>query len=909
MNTKQSAADAAHQRELAQCLSSAIALHQQGHLAQAETLYKALLKADPNHADALHLLGVMATQLGQYANAIALIELAIAQRPQVGEFHFNHAIALQNAARNDDAIDAYRRAQRRSPDDPRIVENLAVALTDAGDRDGAIVVCRRALELNPRSVIAHKNLGTLLNNAGDSDGARYHFEQVLAQCPALPDAHEKLATVLLRQHDFQQGFEEYEWRCANTAFLSVHPPVFAPYPTWTGDDLAARTLLITPEQGVGDEVLFASCYADVIERAAGVVIACEPRLQTLFARSFPTATVIGDAPPPSHLQIDCTISCASLPHLLRRQRTSFDGRPYLAAGTRRAARYRDALSGTGARLNIGISWRGGLDTRARNARSIELERWRDLLQRSDLRVVDLQYGDHTAEADAFTRAAGRAPVAIDGIDPLNDLDEFAALVAALDLVITVDNSTAHIAGALGVPTFVLLPAGAEWRWGDEHSDCPWYDSVRLFRQRIETPGSWDLPLAEVGKALDLAQPRPPLTSGKTPGRTGEQPRQDSGPGHGAVLLNDTRNWYHFGCTCTSLALHDLLRQRHGRVEGVPIHQTLALAGVPGSVAGFDDAQAFDRFAGAHAGLLAAMERSDAIYVNGEGTLHGASSAALSLLYLAHVGATRLGKPVRIVNHSCYPGGDAHSDVGALYRKVYAGADRVAVREPGSAAVMRALGIEVEETFDCLPLYVDRLYRPGKIDVTPYAVIAGGVTWNEHSAIGLVTLVQHLHARGIGVRVLVGARAFPAAEELRFADALLQASDGAATLLPVYNESAWLDAIAGARVLVSGRFHHTIAAAFVGTPFIAANSNTPKIGGLMRALEMDGLLAQPSDWSGNAAAAYARALCTRADAALDEPAAHRLQPHRRRELIERALGNVEEVKMQAPRSAAAADLCD
>ncbi|RME33698.1 MAG: polysaccharide pyruvyl transferase family protein, partial [Deltaproteobacteria bacterium] len=238
-------------------------------------------------------------------------------------------------------------------------------------------------------------------------------------------------------------------------------------------------------------------------------------------------------------------------------------------------------------------------------------------------------------------------------------------------------------------------------------------------------------------------------------------------------------------------------------------------------------------------LREAIEQADAVVVNGEGSLHGGSDLARTLLFLMHSAKTELGRPVHVINHSCYPDDSPQptgSELESLYRQVYAELDTVAVREPVSASLMEDLGLQIVRSFDCLPLYVD-LYRNDIVRDEPRElVLAGSVAWKGEMLKALCALVEQL-----GIErcfFLYGAAAHPAADDHLAATQLKQALGDRFELIHATSESQWLATIASAKLFVSGRFHHSIAAAFLGTPFIVMESNTPKIQGLMSMLGLD-----------------------------------------------------------------------
>ncbi|MGH6882842.1 MAG: tetratricopeptide repeat protein, partial [Hypericibacter sp.] len=273
-----------------------------------------------------------------------------------------------------------------------------------------------------------------------------------------------------------------------------------PWPVWQGNDLEGR-LLVWTEQGIGDEIMFASLLPEMIGKMK-LAVECEPRLVPLLARSLPGVEILARRPGPVSVSewpsdIVAQSSAGDLMRYLRPDPASFAGRggPYLKVdpARREAARQRYGLD----RLRAGIAWYTG-STNAGTSRTVPLALLKPLLRSAGVRFVDLQYGDHKAEIAALA-AEGIELFQDPTFDQMTDLEGFAAQVAALDLVITIDNSTAHMAGALGVPCWVLLPDPPEWRWLLERSDCLWWPSLKLFRQTRS--GDWSGPLAQVREAF------------------------------------------------------------------------------------------------------------------------------------------------------------------------------------------------------------------------------------------------------------------------------------------------------------------------------------------------------------------------------------------------------------------------
>jgi tetratricopeptide (TPR) repeat protein len=444
-------------------LKDALAKHRSGRLDEAAQRYRQILSSNPGHADCLHLLGMVAFHQGDAEQAIELIRRAIAIHATAASYYSNLGNVLQSQEKMADAEGCYRRALRLRPDQAEV----------------------------------HLNLGNILKAQGDVGAALNSYRSARLLNSALAEAEVAESTALLLKGEFGAGWEGFEarWR---TRDYDTRPRNF-PQPRWQGERIKASRVLIWGEQGVGDEIMFAGLVRDVIAGGSECVLDCDARLKPLFARSFPEVEVVsGYDPEFQHgIAIAAQLPSGSLPGLFRRNLEDFAKAtsPYLIADAARVkrfhARYDDG------RPLAGIAWHSD-NKKSGHRRSIDLVPLAPLFEQSGIRWVSLQYGNPAAiNAEA---GAAAAPLLIDAdVDQLADLDGFAAQVAAMDLVVTIDNSTAHMAAALGVPTWTMLPFAPDWRWLLEREDSPWYPTMRLFRQR--EPGQWTPVIEQVEIAL------------------------------------------------------------------------------------------------------------------------------------------------------------------------------------------------------------------------------------------------------------------------------------------------------------------------------------------------------------------------------------------------------------------------
>jgi tetratricopeptide (TPR) repeat protein len=432
---------------------------------EAETCYARAIELKPNYAEAWYNLGnarQTQNQQGKLAEAVACYERAIELKPELAEAHYNLGNTLHALERLTAAANSFTRA----------------------------LACR------PEYAEAHYNLGCVLEELGRQDEALRSMERALEIQPEYPQARFGHALAQLRRGDFANGWRNYESRWQSPDHDT--PWRAYPQPLWEGEKLAAKSnivhLLLWGEQGVGDEIQFAGLIPEAIRSGNQITLDCDARLQPLFARSFPEIEVVSGCGPAESqaAEIAAQLPTGSLPGLYRASEAAFAATRsgYLKADPEERERFR-AQYCDGRRL-IGLAWQTKNKETGRR-RSISLDRLASLFALPGIRWISLQYGDFGA-LEAQT-AAAHAPLVIDrNVDQFVDLDRFAAQVAAMDQVITIDNSTAHLAGALGLPVWLLTPFAADWRWLQGRSTSPWYPTLRLFRQ--PRTGAWE-PVVEL----------------------------------------------------------------------------------------------------------------------------------------------------------------------------------------------------------------------------------------------------------------------------------------------------------------------------------------------------------------------------------------------------------------------------
>lgn len=438
----------------------------QGDLKQAVECYRAAIARDPRLVDATCQLAFVLYKLGRYAESQASHAAVLAAKPDFTEAHHNLGLLLLETGYPEEALKSFERAAALRPGTPETQACIAHALRDLGRLDEALA----------------------------------QYDRVLARQPQFGDAVINRCYALLMRGDYTLGWAEYERRFAATDT----PERGFPFPGWRGESLSGKRILVYAEQGLGDEIMFASCLPDVLQRAGHVVIECNTRLMQLFGRSFPLATVHGGNKDDDHAWLrvlprtDFQVAMGSLPLHFRGARSAFPPhRGYLRADAARVEFWRARLAASGGRLRVGIAWRGGSLRSRQFTRSIGLPYWQLLLAQPGVDFVNLQHGEVASE---LAQLRDRHGVAVRSFgDDFDNIDELAAAITALDLVISVDTTVVHLTGALGRPVWVLLPSSPEWRYSRGDDTMPWYPSARLFRQA--RPREWGPVLAQAGGAL------------------------------------------------------------------------------------------------------------------------------------------------------------------------------------------------------------------------------------------------------------------------------------------------------------------------------------------------------------------------------------------------------------------------
>jgi tetratricopeptide (TPR) repeat protein len=445
------------------------------------------IRLHPDMRLAHHLLATALLEAGLYARAEAAFGALAAAEPQVAEVWCNFGRALIEQDRGDEAIAVLGNALRLEPAFAEAHHNLGTAFLETGAFAEAVASFAQAVQLRPALVPAWRGLGRARLALGDSTGAIAAFERALAIAPGDAETRGGLGLALLTAGEMPRGWHEYEWRWQAPSYRAMRD---LPAPLWDGRPVDGA-LFLHAEQGFGDTIQFVRFASQIAARGQEVIVECQPELTRLIRGiAGIRVTAPGDTLPP--MAAHCPL--LSIPSRLSVALDTIPARvPYLYPANADVERWKTRLAALPGRVRVGLAWAGNPKRRADRTRSLDLVQLAELLDQKDVCWVSLQVGSAADQAAEF---AGRLH---DFSSSLQDFAETAALIANLDLVIAADTAVAHLAGAMGKPTWLLLAMGDVWRWMLHRTDSPWYPTLRLFRQT--TPLVWEPAIADLTQAL------------------------------------------------------------------------------------------------------------------------------------------------------------------------------------------------------------------------------------------------------------------------------------------------------------------------------------------------------------------------------------------------------------------------
>jgi tetratricopeptide (TPR) repeat protein len=458
---------------------------------EALTSYERALKIKPDYAEALYNQGNALRALDRDEEALKSYERVLAIRPDHAQAHNNRGNALQKLGRHQEALASYERAFALKPDFVEALSNRGNALQSLGRIREALESYARALALKPDYAEALYNQGNGLVMLGRHREALESYAWALAIKPDHAEAQWNQGLARLRLGDFHDGWKQYEWRWQRPD--GAQQRSFA-QPLWSGQQsLQGKTILLHAEQGLGDSIQFVRYAALVARRGAKVILEVQRTLKDLLARVEGVSGIVGRGEELPAFDLHCPL--LSLPLAFNTELGSILASvPYVTAADDRIEIWNARLPPRKG-LRVGIAWSGNAKHKDDRNRSIALSRLAPLFDAPGVQFVSLQKDVRDGEAEALRNILGLLDLGPD----LKDFADTAAVMSLLDLVISVDTSTAHLAGAMGKPIFILLPFSPDWRWLLEREDSPWYPTARLFRQ--PKIGDWESVIERVRREL------------------------------------------------------------------------------------------------------------------------------------------------------------------------------------------------------------------------------------------------------------------------------------------------------------------------------------------------------------------------------------------------------------------------
>ncbi|MBF0610980.1 MAG: tetratricopeptide repeat protein [Magnetococcales bacterium] len=474
-----------------QRLALAAQLRNSGELRQAEALYQAMVNEFPQYAPTLYHLGMIKRQLGDLQQALHLLQRAVECNPDDPAVHGGLALIRKEQGDVREASIHFQKLLDLGHGSVELLCLLGDCHIDMGEADKAIPHFQQATALNPAMEESWINLGLCLNGLGKLQEAIDCYRQGLQHHPESVPLHINLAIALLSAGQYNAGWQEYHWRLKLPEVVQFMARVVGDIRLWQGESLEDAHILVVSDQGYGDALNFVRYLPELKALGAQVTFHCPTSLAPLM-REAPGVDQVTSNSDLEHFPFDFFIPLSSLPRLLSIHGGNVGGRvPYLFADPGQISHWSPLFEGT--RLRVGITWRGQPlhPNDPFRRRSLPPQLLTSLLKVTGVTFFLLQPGDEPPPELAGLMNLGPF---------LKNFADTAALVAQLDLIISIDTAMAHLAGALGKPVWTMLPMAPDWRWGRSQKTTPWYPNMTLFRQT--TPGDWQQVMQEISTALD-----------------------------------------------------------------------------------------------------------------------------------------------------------------------------------------------------------------------------------------------------------------------------------------------------------------------------------------------------------------------------------------------------------------------
>jgi tetratricopeptide (TPR) repeat protein len=474
-------------------IQSAFEYYQKGNLKEAECLCKKILKKQPDNPDILNMLGALFCRLANYDLAIKYIRKALQFRPDdIALAYCNLGLALIETGHFDESITYCQKAIELRPSFAEAYCNLGYALIKKGHFDESITYCQKAIELRPSFAEAYYNLGCAFEEKGHFDKAITCYQKTIELNPSFAEAHFDISLILLLLGNFKEGWKKYEWRWKRKAYIQYCRNFSKPL--WNGSEIKGLTILLQCEQGLGDTVQFFRYAPLIAQKGAKVIVDCQRELVSLLKNTEGEQQVIVQGEELPEFDVYCPL--LSLPLIFNTTLETIPAKiPYIIVDSLLAQKWEDKVQYDNSKLKIGLVWAGRPEHKKDLNRSCSLDNFSPLAELGDISCYSLQKGAASEQA----KNPPKGMKFIDYTEEIIDFSDTAALMENLDLIVSVDTSVVHLAGALGKPTWTLLPFAPDWRWMLNREDSPWYPTMRLFRQ--PSFGDWESVIVKVKDEL------------------------------------------------------------------------------------------------------------------------------------------------------------------------------------------------------------------------------------------------------------------------------------------------------------------------------------------------------------------------------------------------------------------------
>jgi len=468
----------------------AIHLTDQGNVQQAIHCYEQIIQRQPDHTISYNNMGILFNSLKQYDQASHCFEKATQYNPNYAKAWFNWGNALKNQGNFQLAIQKYTAAIQSNPQLSGAYNNMGECFGHLNDPNTAIKCFKIAIDIHPTSVGTYYNLGNIFYKSHRYEEAIDYYRKCISIQPDFSDAHYNLSFALLLTGDYMNGFSEYEWRLKRGPFTG---DCFT-QPFWDGKDISDKTLFVYSEQGFGDSIHFCRYLPVISKRVEKLIFGCRKEQARLFETIIGVDQVIvqGDSVP----EFDFQCSLLSLPHLLKTDHSTIPcDTPYVFPNFSTPPQQIDRLieKTSSQQIRIGIVWGGNPENKNDHVRSVSLKTMAQLFAIKNIQWFSFQKGPQAKEINEYSLQV------IDLSEFLNDFYDTACGLSQMDLLITVDTSVAHLAGALGIPVWILIPDQPDWRWLLGRSDNPWYPTCLLFRRAQNE--NWEIVMDRIKKNL------------------------------------------------------------------------------------------------------------------------------------------------------------------------------------------------------------------------------------------------------------------------------------------------------------------------------------------------------------------------------------------------------------------------